>query len=145
MRNNRKFVKLEKDINSCVNFENIPKPIRFFACGQPFHCIKDAMAEWHVSGSESEGEGVKESAVSFRGFEGLRIPTARMVELLRTVESRKTLELDNARRKERKRKKKHKKNKVQSPGAVRNPEEVSETASEVRSTNSTTDCRDARR
>lgn len=136
-------MKLEKEI--IVVTSKVPKLFRFFACGRPFHYKKDAMAEWHVSGSESEGEGVKESTVGFRGFEGLRIPTSRMAELLRAVENRKTLELDNARRKERKKKKKHKKNKVQSPGAIRNPEEISETASEVRSTNSTTDCRDAKR
>lgn len=103
------------------------------------------MAEWNISGSESEGDGAEESTLGFRGFE---IPPSRIVELLQSVERRKTLKLDclnDARRKERRRVKRRKRNKVHSPGTVKNLEEVSETASEVRSTTSTTDCRDARR
>ena len=110
-----------------------------------FHCINDAMAEWKVSGSESEGDGAKESTLDFGGFQ---IPPPRIVKLLQSVERHKTLKLDclnDTRRKERRRAKRRRRNKVHSPGTVRSLEEVSETASEVRSTTSTTDCRDARR
>ena len=103
------------------------------------------MAEWKVSGSESEGDGAKESTLDFGGFQ---IPPPRIVELLQSVERHKTLKLDclnDTRRKERRRAKRRRRNKVHSPGTVRSLEEVSETASEVRSTTSTTDCRDARR
>ena len=42
------------------------------------------MSEWHVSASESEGEGGRETKEEAGDLElgGLKIPTARMVELL---------------------------------------------------------------
>ena len=102
------------------------------------------MEDWHVSGSESESDTAQEEAVELGG---LKIPPTRLLELFETIENRKTLELDclsDARRKVRRKGKRHKKSKIHSPGNARSIEEVSETASEVRSTTST-ECRDARR
>ena len=97
------------------------------------------MAEWHVSGSESEGEPAEKEGMKVGG---LHIPPSRVAELLQTIEKRNVLELEClsnvSRRRERSgRHKRRKKGQISSPGTSRNPEEVSETASELRSTTST--------
>lgn len=101
------------------------------------------MAEWHVSATESEGEEVGDVGVEVGK---LRIPALRVAELLQTIEKRKTLDLDclagnsQAVRERRRRKhKKYKKRKDTSAAATnsKSQEEVSETASELRSTTST--------
>ena len=108
------------------------------------------MAEWHVSESESEGEGVCDGSVELGS---LRIPPHRLAELLQTIETRKTLDLEclagggvgpgsaeeGRRRRERRRKHKRRKKKSEEEGGrdSRAQEEVSETASELRSTAST--------
>lgn len=101
------------------------------------------MSDWHVSGSESDGEVVDDGAVELGN---LRIPPHRVAELLRTIETRKTLDLEclagaaagasQSRRERRRRHKRRKRNSEASPGS-KQQEEVSETASELRSTAST--------
>ena len=106
------------------------------------------MADWHVSGSESEGEEVGTSCVEVGA---LRIPPSRLSELLQTIEKRKTLDLEclagvsPSRRDRRRRHNKHRrKNDSSGPAATaKTLEEVSETASELRSTTST-DAKEAR-
>ena len=105
------------------------------------------MAEWHVSESESEPDAAPADVVELGG---LKIPPSRLVEMFQTLEKRRTLRLEclrDVRRKEREeRKKKHKKDRVHSPGNAKSHEDASETtASEIHSTTSTTECRDARR
>ena len=104
------------------------------------------MAEWHVSGSESEGERVGEGG----GIEvgGLRIPPPRVAELLQAIEKRQPLDFEcmagTSRRRERRRKlTKHRRKNASSPTNSKSLEEVSETASELRSTTST-DVREGR-
>lgn len=100
------------------------------------------MAEWHVSATESEGEEVGDVGVEVGK---LRIPALRVAELLQTIEKRKTLDLDclagnsQAVRERRRKHKKYKKRKDTSAAATnsKSQEEVSETASELRSTTST--------
>ena len=96
------------------------------------------MAEWHVSGSESESEPTSEEGIEVGG---LRIPPYRVAELLQTIEKRKVLKLEclagASLTRERRRHKKHRKKNVPSPTNSRALEEVSETASELRSTTST--------
>ena len=102
------------------------------------------MAEWHVSESESEGDGVGDGGVELGS---LRIPPHRVAELLKTIESRKTLDFEclagaaaEGRRRERRRRHKRRKKKSDTSGEAgdsRTQEEVSETASELRSTAST--------
>ena len=104
------------------------------------------MAEWHVSESDSEPDVAPDDSVELGG---LKIPPSRLLEMFQTLEKRKTLQLDclsDGRRKERRKRRKHSKNKVHSPGNTKSHEDVSETtASEIHSTTSTTECRDARR
>ena len=106
------------------------------------------MAEWHVSESESEGDGVGDGGIELGS---LRIPPHRVAELLKTIESRNTLNLEclagaaaesasEERRRERRRRHKKRKKKSDTSGEAgdsRTQEEVSETASEMRSTPST--------
>ena len=100
------------------------------------------MAEWHVSGSESDPDGRKEDAIDFGGLE---IPPSKVLELFHSLERRKALDLDclsDVRRKERRKRKKHKRSSLKGMKSV---DDVSETtASEIRSTTST-ECRDVRR
>lgn len=104
------------------------------------------MAEWHVSGSESEGEQVDDASIEVGK---LRIPASRVVELLQTIEKRKTLDLEcltggSQPTRERKRKpKKHRKRNDSSAANTKSQEEVSETASELRS-NTSTDTREGK-
>ena len=106
-------------------------------------CIS-CMAEWHVSGSESEGEREGEEGIEVGG---LRIPPSRVAELLQVIEKRKALELeclsDNSAREKRSKHKRRKRRMLPSPGTSKSLEEVSETASELRSTTST-DLREGR-
>ena len=107
------------------------------------------MADWHVSGSESEEEGVGDDGMEVGN---LRIPAHRVAELLRTIETRKTLDLEclagsSGKTTARRRRRKRHKRKGGSPSAAddsRTQEEVSETASEQRSSAST-DTRDGKR
>ena len=105
------------------------------------------MADWHVSGSESDGEGAGDGGVMVGD---LRIPPQRLAELLKTIETRKTLELEclaggyagaAAGSRETRRKHKRHKRKAESPNAGEDSraaqEDVSETASELRSSAST--------
>lgn len=100
------------------------------------------MAEWHVSGSESEGEGMDSSGIELGR---LRIPPSRVAEMLQTIEKRKTLELEclaGSSRLSRERRRRHKKHKRRTDSSgtevnSKSQEEVSETASELRSTTST--------
>lgn len=104
------------------------------------------MAEWHVSESESEPDVAPADAVELGG---LKIPPSRLLEMFQTLEKRKTLRLDclrDVRRKKREERKQHKKDTVHSPGNAKSHEDASETtASEIHSTTSTNECRDARR
>lgn len=104
------------------------------------------MAEWHVSGSESEGEQVDDASIEVGK---LRIPASRVAELLQTIEKRKALDLEcltggSQQTRERKRKpKKHRKRNDSSATNTKSQEEVSETASELRS-NTSTDTREGK-
>ncbi|XP_064392133.1 uncharacterized protein LOC135339793 [Halichondria panicea] len=103
------------------------------------------MAEWIVPGSDSEEEGSLQVSVQLGG---LKIPPDRLLHLMRQVESNHTLELTSLNgvpRKRHKKKRRHSKQR-HSPG-LRSGEEVSETASEIRSSASTTatDYRESRR
>lgn len=100
------------------------------------------MAEWHVSGSESEGEGVGASGIKVGS---LSIPPSRLAELLHTIEKKKILDLEclagtspSARERRKKHKKQRRKHELSgSATSAKTQEEVSETASELRSTTST--------
>ena len=101
------------------------------------------MAEWHVPGSDSEGEGIGNSVVEVGK---LRIPPSRVVELLQTIEKRKTLDLECLAGSSKPRKRKHKKHRRRNDSSrnSNNQEDVSETASELRSTASTDAARDGK-
>ena len=102
------------------------------------------MAEWHVSGSDSEGgEGVDDIRIEVGK---LSIPASRVADLLQTLDKRKTLDLEclagnspPARERRRKHKKRSRKRNDSSTasGNSKSQEDVSETASELRSTTST--------
>ena len=102
------------------------------------------MAQWHVSPSDSESDQASENSVQFGG---LVIPHSRVLELLQSTEKRKTLQLEclsDVKRKDRARKRKHRRSKAK-PHSPSGLEEVSETASEIRSTISTTDYKEGRK
>ena len=101
------------------------------------------MAEWHVSGSDSEGgEGVDGIRIEVGK---LRIPSSRVVDLLQTIDKRKALDLEclagtspPALERRRKHKKRSRRNESSATaGNSKSQEDVSETASELRSTTST--------
>ena len=131
----------------CPNFQILCQCVSFLAWTST-ESFWARMAEWHVSESESEGEGAGDGGVELGS---LRIPPHRVAELLKTIEERKTLDLDclagavaglssEGRRRERRRKHKRAKRKSEASGSAgdsKNQEEVSETASELRSTAST--------
>ena len=100
------------------------------------------MDDWHVSGSESDTGTADEGAMDIGG---IKINPEKLRDMLQMVEKRKTLGLDaiaSIRRKEhKKRRNKKDRQKIQSPGK----EEVSETASEIPSTASNVEARDAPR
>ena len=115
------------------------------------------MAEWHVSESETEENGHEETgfdmsvdtkssnliSLDLQDVFGFKIDPATMVQLLQAVKKRQTLDLDcvsDYKRAHRKRKRKNKDRGM-------DVEETSETASEMRSTytTSTAECRDNRR
>ena len=103
------------------------------------------MAEWHVSGSDSEGgEGVDGIRIEVGK---LRIPSSRVVDLLQTIDKRKALDLEclagtsppaqERRRKHKKRSSRRRNESSATAGNSKSQEDVSETASELRSTTST--------
>ena len=121
------------------------------------------MAEWHVSESETEENGHEETgfdmsvdtksshliSLDLQDAFGFKINPATMVQLLQAVKKRQTLDLDcvsdykRDKGAHRKRKRKNKDRGMESMDV----EETSETASEMRSTytTSTAECRDNRR
>ena len=109
------------------------------------------MEEWHVSGSDSDGEG-KDSEEGLLEIAGLRIQSVKMLEIFRAIEAQ-SLELDclsNAKRKGRTRRKRLRQTSKDKPSSPANAkpvaaDEVSETMSEIRSTTSTELCRDPKR
>ena len=112
------------------------------------------MADWQVSDTDSDEEDETPSGTS--NLFGVKLDQGKVLELLQAVEKRRTLELDclcqvnrkEHRRRPRKDEKGKKRRRAASPGDRRSGEEVSETASELRSTHTTstaTECRDTRR
>ena len=134
----------------CVDFGTVPRA----ECSEQGHnsdclCVVavGAMADWHVSDSDSDEEDK-----SIPEFSIVRIDRAKVLELLEAVEKRKTLELEClcrvARKEHPKANGRSCRKRVASPVDRRSGEEVSETAS-VRSTHTAAstsmECRDMRK